>query len=86
MERHNPIGFAFMRRRAEQLFEEGMKMCIRDRYEGVDIPVLLNSTPAETLAHRQARNRDGRADSPFTTMVLELELSCQMDRGGCSQM
>ena len=44
-----------------------------DRYEGVDIPVLLNSTPAETLAHRQARNRDGRADSPFTTMVLELE-------------
>lgn len=24
MERHNPIGFAFMRRRAEQLFEEGM--------------------------------------------------------------
>ena len=44
-----------------------------DWYEGVDIPVLLNSTPAETLAHRQARNRDGRADSPFTTMVLELE-------------
>lgn len=43
-----------------------------DWYEGVDIPVLLNSTPAETLAHRQARNRDGRADSPFTTMVLEL--------------
>ena len=44
-----------------------------DWYEGVDIPVLLNSTPAETLAHRQARNRDGRADSPFTTLVLELE-------------
>ena len=44
-----------------------------DWYEGVDIPVLLNSTPAETLAHRQARNRDGRADIPFTTMVLELE-------------
>ena len=44
-----------------------------DWYEGVDIPVLLNSTPAQTLAHRQARNRDGRADSPFTTMVLELE-------------
>ena len=44
-----------------------------DWYEGVDIAILLNSTPAETLAHRQARNRDGRADSPFTTMVLELE-------------
>lgn len=44
-----------------------------DWYQGVDIPVLLNSTPAETLAHRRSRNRDGRADSPFTTMILELE-------------
>lgn len=44
-----------------------------DGFEGVDIPILLNSTPAETLAHRQARNRDGKTDSPFTTMVLELE-------------
>ncbi len=42
-------------------------------YEGVDIPVLLNSTPAETLEHRKARNRDGATDSPFTTMVLEIE-------------
>ncbi len=40
---------------------------------GVDIPVLLNSTPAETLAHRRTRSRDGAVDSPFTTMVLELE-------------
>lgn len=24
MERHNPMGFAFARRRAQQLFEEGM--------------------------------------------------------------
>ena len=39
----------------------------------VDIPVLLNSTPAETLEHRRSRNRDGKLDSPFTTMVLELE-------------
>ena len=44
-----------------------------DCIEGVDIPILLNSTPAETLAHRRARNRDGRPDSAFTTMVLELE-------------
>lgn len=44
-----------------------------DFIEGVDIPVLLNSTPAETLAHRRARNRDGKTDSAFTTMVLELE-------------
>ncbi len=44
-----------------------------DNYTGVDIPVLLNSTPAETLAHRASRARDGAVDSPFTTMVLELE-------------
>ncbi len=44
-----------------------------DFLEGVDIPVLLNSTPAETLAHRRSRNRDGKTDSAFTTMVLEIE-------------
>ncbi len=44
-----------------------------DNYKGVDIPILLNSTPEETLAHRKARNRDGATDSPFTTTVLELE-------------
>lgn len=44
-----------------------------DFYQGVDIPILLNSTPQETLEHRRARNRDGRTDSPFTTMVLEIE-------------
>ena len=44
-----------------------------DHYQGVDIPVLLNSTPAETLAHRRARNRDGKTDSQFTTMVLAIE-------------
>lgn len=44
-----------------------------DRYQGIDIPILLNSTPEETLEHRRSRNRDGKTDSPFTTMVLELE-------------
>lgn len=44
-----------------------------DYYKGVDVPILLNSTPAETLAHRQARNRDGKTDSAFTTTVLEIE-------------
>jgi glycosidase len=44
-----------------------------DNVTGVDIPILLNSTPEETLAHRRSRNRDGATDSPFTTMVLELE-------------
>ena len=44
-----------------------------DYLSGVDIPVLLNSTPAQTLAHRLARSRDGKIDSAFTTMVLEIE-------------
>jgi hypothetical protein len=41
--------------------------------KGVDIPILLNSTPQETLESRRLRNRDGATDSPFTTMVLEIE-------------
>jgi hypothetical protein len=40
---------------------------------GVDIPILLNSTPQETLEHRRSRNRDGATDSAFTTMVLSIE-------------
>ncbi|GEN81406.1 nucleoside/nucleotide kinase family protein [Actinotalea fermentans] len=40
---------------------------------GVDVRILLNSTPAETLAHRRARGRDGATDSPFTALVLGLE-------------
>lgn len=44
-----------------------------DGYRGVDIPILLNSTPQETLAHRRSRNRDGAIDSAFTTLVLEIE-------------
>lgn len=53
------------------------------RYSGVDIPILLNSTPEETLAHRRARHRDGGTDSPFTAVVLALEqkmLEDQADR------
>lgn len=41
--------------------------------EGIDIPILLNSTPEETKAHRLSRARDGKVDSAFTTMVLEIE-------------
>lgn len=44
-----------------------------DNLVGVDIPILLNSTPKETLEHRMKRNRDGAIDSPFTTMVLKIE-------------
>ncbi len=40
---------------------------------GVDVRILLNSTPAETLAHRRARGRDGATDSAFTAMVLGIE-------------
>lgn len=41
--------------------------------ENLDIPILLNSTPDETREHRRQRARDGKTDSPFTTMVLEIE-------------
>ncbi|MCQ2531022.1 MAG: adenylylsulfate kinase [Lachnospiraceae bacterium] len=44
-----------------------------DNFTGVDIPVLLNSTPLETMEYRVRRNRDAAADSPFVTMVLTLE-------------
>ena len=44
-----------------------------DCMKEVDVPVLLNSTPEETLEHRRSRARDGKVDSPFTMMVLELE-------------
>ena len=44
-----------------------------DNLHGVDFPIFLSSTPAETLAHRRARNRDGGVDSPFTALVLNIE-------------
>ncbi len=44
-----------------------------DLLRDVDVPILLNSTPEETRAHRRARARDGKTDSAFTTMVLEIE-------------
>ncbi|CUX33306.1 adenylylsulfate kinase [Clostridium sp. C105KSO13] len=44
-----------------------------DYLTGIDVAILLNSTPKETLDHRKARNRDGSVDSPFTSMVLEIE-------------
>lgn len=44
-----------------------------EKYQGVDIPILLNSTPEETREHRRQRGRDGKTDSAFTTVVLELE-------------
>ena len=36
-----------------------------DYLTGVDIPILLNSTPEETLAHRRARSRDGAVEEYY---------------------
>lgn len=44
-----------------------------DYLKGVDIPIFLNSTPKETLEFRRLRGKDGQVDSPFVTMVLEIE-------------
>ena len=44
-----------------------------EKLNGVDVRVLLNSTPEETREHRRLRARDGKTDSAFTTMVLEIE-------------
>lgn len=41
--------------------------------KGVNLPILLYSTPEETLEHRRKRARDGAVDSPFTTLVLQVE-------------
>jgi len=41
--------------------------------KGVNVPILLHSTPAETMEHRRQRNRDSAVTSAFTTLVLEIE-------------
>ncbi|MBR1741049.1 MAG: adenylylsulfate kinase [Lachnospiraceae bacterium] len=46
-----------------------LNRCIK----GVDIPVFLNSTPEETREYRLRRNRDRNADTPFISMVIEIE-------------
>ncbi|MBQ1477841.1 MAG: hypothetical protein IIZ33_06810, partial [Erysipelotrichaceae bacterium] len=50
------------------------------KLQGIDVPVLLNSTPEETREHRRLRARDGKTDSDFTTMVLEIEQEELMER------
>jgi alpha-galactosidase len=81
----SPINLKRMGRKEDELWEDPIdfsevKVLIiewthgnNDNLIGVDIPILLNSTPKETLEHRMKRNRDGGADSPFTTMVLKIE-------------
>ena len=41
--------------------------------EGIDIPVYLEGTPAETLKARLERNRDAGIASPFVQLVLHIE-------------
>ena len=55
-------------------------------FEGVDIPILLSSTPAETRAYRLARGRDANADTAFITMVLELEQAKLEARAGAAKL
>lgn len=53
------------RPRHDQVDVSGLQVIIlewthgnNDLLKGVDVPILLNSTPEETLAHRRSRNRD----------------------------
>lgn len=57
-----------------------------DMLTGVDIPVLLSSTPQQTLAHRQKRARDGAVDSAFTRMVLQLEQEMLLVQAGRAKL
>lgn len=41
--------------------------------QGVDVSVVLISTPEETLENRKKRNRDTAIDSPFVARVLRIE-------------
>ncbi len=54
--------------------------------KGVDIPVLLNSTPEETREYRRLRGRDGNTDSSFVTMVLEIEQKKIHDRADAAEL
>lgn len=56
------------------------------KFSCVDIPILLNSTPAENRAYRLQRGRDANADTPFITMVLELEQKKLEDRAGAAKI
>lgn len=53
-----------------------------EKLSGVDIPVLLLGNTEETLPYRRARNRDSYTDSPFTTMVLNIEQEKLLARAG----
>ena len=48
--------------------------------QGVDVSVVLISTPEETLENRKKRNRDTAIDSPFVARVLRIEQKKINDR------
>lgn len=50
--------------------------------KNANLKVFFNSTPEETRACRVARSRDAGADSPFVTMVLEIE-QAMLNRRAC---
>ena len=50
--------------------------------KNTNLKVFFNSTPEETRACRVARSRDAGADSPFVTMVLEIE-QAMLNRRAC---
>lgn len=54
--------------------------------EGVDFPIFLFSTPAETLAHRLARGRDKNTDTPFISLVLEIEQEKLISQAGNAKL
>ena len=57
-----------------------------EKLSGVDIPVLLLGNTEETLPYRRARNRDSYTDSPFTTMVLNIEQERILSRAGSAAL
>lgn len=44
-----------------------------DLLKGVDLSVVLKSTPEQTLENRKTRNRDKEIESPFVARVLRIE-------------
>ncbi len=53
---------------------------------GVDFPIYLFSTPAETLAHRLARGRDKNTDTPLISLVLEIEQEKLVSQAGSAEL
>lgn len=44
-----------------------------DLLKGIDVSIVLKSTPEQTLENRKTRNRDKEIESPFVARVLRIE-------------